>query len=75
MTKDDVLKFFGGTVKTAEAIGVRHTTVSMWGDYPPSGRQCEIELLTGGALKREPKTPSLNKSSHPCAHHQSAKIG
>lgn len=68
MTKQDVLKYFGGTVKTAQAIGVRHTTVSMWGKYPPDGRQCEIELLTAGTLKREPK------KQPPCHHHPETKV-
>jgi len=68
MTKEDVLNYFGGTVKTANAIEVRHTTVSMWGEFPPHLRQCEIELLTAGALKREPK------NQPPCHHHPETKV-
>ena len=50
MTKKEVLSHFGGTVKTAKALGISHVSVSLW-DKVPKGRQYEIQILTGGKLK------------------------
>jgi hypothetical protein len=47
-----------------------HQAISQWGECPPYLRQCEIELLTGGVLKREPEVKTLNQSNvPPCIHH------
>ena len=52
MTKKEILKHFGGTVKTARALGISHVAVVRWDEEnPPKGRQCEIQILTAGILK------------------------
>lgn len=51
MNKSDVLSHFGGTVKTARALGISHAAVVKWGDVIPLGKACQIEIMTGGELK------------------------
>jgi len=58
MNKGDVLSYFGGVAATAKALGISHAAVVKWGDTIPQGRAYQIEVLTGGALKADPATPS-----------------
>lgn len=51
MKKNDVIKYFGGVLKTALAIRVKHSAVSQWGEDIPVRRALEIEKLTKGKLK------------------------
>lgn len=53
MKKAAVLKFFGGPAKTAKALGIKIGSVSGWPDIVPALRQCQIEELTGGKLKKQ----------------------
>lgn len=55
MTTGEVISEFGTGSKVAELLGISKAAVSNWGKYPPRGRQCEIEILTKGKLKAEPK--------------------
>lgn len=57
MKTEDAKKHFGNGTRLAEALGVWHTTVYQWGEYPPEGRQYQIEVITGGALKAERNHP------------------
>lgn len=68
MKTSAVLKHFGSVNATAAALDVYHSTISQWKEYPPYLRQCEIELLTEGKLKREPK------KQPPCHHHPETKV-
>lgn len=56
MTKEEAIKHFGGAPALAEALGVFRQAVYQW-DEIPAGRQFQIELLTGGALKADPAPP------------------
>ncbi len=53
MTTKEVLKYFGGPLETAAALGIWPNTVTRWGKYPPMVRQYHIQEITGGALKIE----------------------
>jgi hypothetical protein len=67
MKTKEVVKHFGTKTKIAEALGCWHTTISSWGEYPPLGRQYQIEALTGGALKATPKKGSTDDIQRPKA--------
>lgn len=51
MKKQVVLNYFGGVTKTAQALGVSKSAVSLWSDDIPEGRAFQIELLTKGKLR------------------------
>jgi len=53
MTKLDAVNYYGSATKLALALGISKGAVSQWAEYPPAGKQAEIELLTQGELKRE----------------------
>jgi hypothetical protein len=55
MRKEAVLAHFGGVVKTAKALGLKQPAVSRWSDPIPEPRAWQIQILTNGALKYEPK--------------------
>lgn len=55
MTKSEALQFYDGNVsKLARALGIDQSTFYSWKDYPPGGRQLQLERITGGKLKAEP---------------------
>ncbi|HGV9229879.1 TPA: Cro/CI family transcriptional regulator [Providencia rettgeri] len=54
MYKTLVLTHFGGTVKTATALGISHSAVCQWLDVVPEKQALRIERLTSGKLKYEP---------------------
>lgn len=51
MKKSDVIAHFGGVIKTAEALGIKKSSVSQWGEEIPEGRAYQIQVMTGGKLK------------------------
>lgn len=56
MTKSDAVQYFDGSVTAlAEALGIGKSAISNWGDYPPTGRQIQIQYITDGFLKCEPR--------------------
>ncbi|CAI0790238.1 Cro/CI family transcriptional regulator [Serratia liquefaciens] len=54
MRKAEVISYFGGVVKTAEALGLKHPSVSGWPEIIPEGRAYQIENITKGKLKFNP---------------------
>lgn len=54
MRTSEVLSFFGGQVKTAEALSIKQGSVGKWREFPPPLRQVQIERVTRGHLKAEP---------------------
>ncbi|AVL75541.1 Cro/CI family transcriptional regulator [Providencia hangzhouensis] len=61
MKKQDVLKYFGGTTKTANALGVSKSTVSLWKETIPWKYALLIEKITNGSLLASiPTNPVLN---------------
>ncbi|HDU8430977.1 Cro/CI family transcriptional regulator [Morganella morganii] len=51
MQKSDVIKFFNGTTKTALALGISKSTVSLWKSEVPWKYALLIEKVTQGKLK------------------------
>lgn len=56
--KADVINYFGSAAELARKLNISEAAVSQWGDTIPQGRAYQIEVLTGGALKADPATPS-----------------
>lgn len=56
MTTEEVVQHYGSKAAIARALGITKTSVSAWGEQPPHGRQCEIQILTKGKLKASPKS-------------------
>lgn len=52
MKVQEVLQHFGGITKTAAALHISYHAVRAWREKSeiPQGRQCQIQLLTGGTL-------------------------
>lgn len=59
MKTQDVADFFGGRKKLADALGIRPSAVSMWGETIPISRQYQIEVISKGKFKvgQESATP------------------
>jgi hypothetical protein len=69
MKTNEVIAHFGSVNAVAKELCMYHSAVSQWGVFPPYLRQCEIELVTSGKLKREPNTKQINKKSSSINHH------
>lgn len=54
MTKDEAIAAFGSQVALAKVLGMKQSSISTWGRFPPVVRQFQIERLTNGALLAEP---------------------
>jgi len=54
MRTADVLAHFKTQTAVAEALDIAQPSVAAWGEYPPDGRQIQLERLTGRKLKAEP---------------------
>lgn len=64
MKKSDVISYFGGSCNTAKALGITHPSVSGWGEIIPQGRAYQIEKITKGKLKVNPKLYQNNNKSN-----------
>ena len=51
MRKEDAIRHFGSATKLARALGISKQAISKWGNHVPEGRDYQIEVLNGGALK------------------------
>lgn len=56
MRKEDAIRYFGNATKLARALGISKQAISKWGDDVPEGRDYQIEVLTGGALRAPRRT-------------------
>lgn len=54
MKTQQVAEFFGNKKKLAEALGIKPSAVTMWGDTIPVSRQYQIEVLSKGKFKASP---------------------
>jgi len=54
MEKKRVLEFFGGPVRAARKLGVRHQAVSQWGDIVPERIAWRAQKASRGKLKVDP---------------------
>ena len=57
MKTQDVADFFGSKKKLADALGIRPSAVTQWGEKIPESRQYQIQVLSKGKFKASPKTP------------------
>lgn len=54
MRTQEALDYYDGKhFRLAQALGIWVTAIYQWGEYPPIGRQYQLEVLTDGALKAE----------------------
>lgn len=53
MTTKEVIKYFGTAKAVGRFLDIEPAAVRLWGERPPKGRQFELELRTGGALKAD----------------------
>ena len=54
MKTQDAIQYFGSQVALKRALKLKaRQTIHAWGEFPPDGRQYQIEVLTGGKLKAE----------------------
>jgi hypothetical protein len=60
MKPNEVLRHFGTWAAVANALDIKPPSVSEWvtAGTIPIGRQCQIEILTGGALIADRKQVS-----------------
>jgi transcriptional repressor of cell division inhibition gene dicB len=62
MKTQDAIDHFGSATALANAVGATIGAVSQWGDFPPGGRQMQIQHLTRGKLKAEPDCMNRKKA-------------
>lgn len=65
MKKSDVIKFFGTQAEVARVLGINRAAVSAWGERVPPLRALQIENLTDGALKADPKLRNPSSKAQP----------
>ena len=53
MTTKEAIEYYGGIKQLAAKLGIWAHVIYRWGEYPPIGRQYELEVKTNGALKAE----------------------
>ena len=52
MKKQDAVNYFGTQAALARALGIGKASVNQWVEIPLD-RQCQIEIVTDGALKAD----------------------
>lgn len=55
MRTEAAIKHFGGRSALAKALGINPASTHSWGETVPKLRQLQLEMLTGGKLKADPK--------------------
>jgi hypothetical protein len=54
MKTQDAIQFFGSQENLRTVLKIKsRQTIRSWGDFPPDGRQYQIEVVTNGALRAE----------------------
>ena len=53
MTKCDAIRHFGSQAALARALGITRAAVNGWGPTIPYVRQCQIQVVTRGALQAD----------------------
>ena len=51
MKKIEVIKYFGGLKKAADALGIWPQSIYQWGDDVPDLMAYKVQVITKGALK------------------------
>ena len=55
MRTSDVIEQFGSQAAVAHALGIKPPSVAEWRESPPALRQLQIERITAGKLRADPK--------------------
>jgi hypothetical protein len=63
MKTQKAIDHYGGIRALAEALDVTIPAIYQWGEYPPGGRQLQLQAISGQKLKAEPD----------CMKHKAAK--
>lgn len=65
MTLNQVKRYYGTVAKTAEACGTSYQVAQKWylSGVLPMGRQCQLEILTGGKLRADRKKWNLRSAT------------
>jgi len=53
MKTQEAIEYFGGFKQLADELNTWPQTVYQWGEYPPMGRQYELQIKTDGKLMAE----------------------
>jgi hypothetical protein len=53
MKTQEAIDHYGGIRQLAEVLATWPQTIYQWGEYPPMGRQYELQIRTDGKLKAE----------------------
>lgn len=64
MKTELAVDYFGTKAAIADALGIKRSAVSQWGETIPKGRAYQIEVLTDGKLKAD--SCSTPQQSTPC---------
>lgn len=64
MKTELAVDYFGTKAAIADALGIKRSAVSQWGETIPQGRAYQIEVMTGGQLKADPS--SAPQQPTPC---------
>jgi len=67
MKTKQVVDYFKTKTAAARALGVHKSTVTNWGTIVPKGRAYELEKLTDGALKVDPKLYEISPDTNSTA--------
>ena len=55
MKKLEAVKYFGGSLKLADALSITSGAVSQWGEVIPERQAFRLDRMTGGKLKYRPE--------------------
>ena len=55
MKIEEAVKYFGSKTKLADALGIRPSAVTQWGDEIPAVRQFQIQVISKNKLKADQK--------------------
>jgi DNA-binding transcriptional regulator YdaS (Cro superfamily) len=64
MKTELAVDYFGTKAAIADALGIKRSAVSQWGETIPKGRAYQIEVLTDGKLKAD--SHSASQQPTPC---------
>lgn len=62
MKKNDVIAYFGSPKAVSQVLDCTTSAVYLWPEIVPWSRQCELEVITGGALKADKKQSDHRKN-------------
>lgn len=55
MNMNEAIQHFGSKKKLAEALGIRPSAVTQWGESIPVGRQYQLQVISKNKLKADQK--------------------